>query len=278
MKYDLVFEGGGAKGMIFAGALEEFEKAGHTHHRLLGSSAGAITATLLAAGYDSAQLLAATNERTADDESVFTQFMGQPGPFDDSMVANSALLDFFRSIDIPLIPNFIEERIDNRIISALLKKDRFQNLFSFVEEGGWFSASQFVTWMTEKLNEGTYTAPDGTERPRNFGSMTLNEFFEATGKHLVVTASDTTGGQILILNHQTAPRLPGRLGHSDVDEHAPCMARSRMERRMGPLSRSVDHGSRHCRRRHVIQLPYRTPGIQATRPFLNLWVSMKQKM
>jgi hypothetical protein len=30
MEYDLVFEGGGAKGILFVGALQEFETRGHT--------------------------------------------------------------------------------------------------------------------------------------------------------------------------------------------------------------------------------------------------------
>ena len=51
MKYDLVFEGGGAKGMVFVGACEEFFRRGHSFDRLLGTPAGAITATLLAVGY-----------------------------------------------------------------------------------------------------------------------------------------------------------------------------------------------------------------------------------
>ncbi|NJN43657.1 MAG: hypothetical protein HC806_02255 [Anaerolineae bacterium] len=50
------FEGGGAKGILFVGALEEFEARGHTVGRLIGTSAGAITATLLAAGYTPAQM------------------------------------------------------------------------------------------------------------------------------------------------------------------------------------------------------------------------------
>jgi NTE family protein len=57
MKYDLVFEGGGAKGMVFVGALEEYFSRGHSAGRLLGTSAGAITAVLLAAGYTPAKLL-----------------------------------------------------------------------------------------------------------------------------------------------------------------------------------------------------------------------------
>ena len=44
MQYDMVFEGGGAKGMVFVGALEVILAQGHTHGRLLGTSAGAITA------------------------------------------------------------------------------------------------------------------------------------------------------------------------------------------------------------------------------------------
>jgi predicted acylesterase/phospholipase RssA len=62
MKYDLVFEGGGAKGMVFVGACAEFFRRGHEFDRLLGTSAGAITAALLAAGYPPDEMLAALTE------------------------------------------------------------------------------------------------------------------------------------------------------------------------------------------------------------------------
>ena len=52
MEYDMVFEGGGAKGMVFVGVLQELEALGHMPARLLGASAGAIMATFLAAGYE----------------------------------------------------------------------------------------------------------------------------------------------------------------------------------------------------------------------------------
>lgn len=51
MKYDLVFKGGTTKGMVFVGAYDELVKRGHTAGRLPGTSAGAITAALFAAGY-----------------------------------------------------------------------------------------------------------------------------------------------------------------------------------------------------------------------------------
>jgi NTE family protein len=51
---DLVFEGGGVKGIGLAGAYAALEQQGWTHKSVAGTSAGAITAALVAAGYDAA--------------------------------------------------------------------------------------------------------------------------------------------------------------------------------------------------------------------------------
>ena len=85
--FDLVFEGGGAKGSVFAGALEVFFAAGHQPARLVGTSAGAITATLLAAGYTPADMLAAVNEQR-DGKPRFASFMDVPvaSEFDATMI------------------------------------------------------------------------------------------------------------------------------------------------------------------------------------------------
>ncbi|WP_139489345.1 patatin-like phospholipase family protein [Brevibacillus dissolubilis] len=56
MKADAVFEGGGIKGLAFAGAVMEMEERGYEWQRLAGTSAGAITASLLAAGYTGKEL------------------------------------------------------------------------------------------------------------------------------------------------------------------------------------------------------------------------------
>jgi NTE family protein len=53
---DLVFEGGGVKGIGLAGAFAALEQRGFTPKRLAGTSAGAITAALIASGYNSAEL------------------------------------------------------------------------------------------------------------------------------------------------------------------------------------------------------------------------------
>ena len=55
---DAVFEGGGVKGIAFAGAIQAAEEAGiRTWKNVAGASAGAITACLLVCGYDSKMLL-----------------------------------------------------------------------------------------------------------------------------------------------------------------------------------------------------------------------------
>jgi NTE family protein len=53
---DLVFEGGGVKGIGLAGAFAALEQNGFTPKSVAGTSAGAITAALVAAGYTAAEL------------------------------------------------------------------------------------------------------------------------------------------------------------------------------------------------------------------------------
>lgn len=54
---DMVFAGGGAKGVAHLGAIWAFDKLGMKFKRLAGTSAGAITASIVAAGFDCEQLL-----------------------------------------------------------------------------------------------------------------------------------------------------------------------------------------------------------------------------
>jgi NTE family protein len=53
---DLVFEGGGVRGIALVGAFSVLEERGYEPQNMAGASAGAIVATLLAAGYDAAEL------------------------------------------------------------------------------------------------------------------------------------------------------------------------------------------------------------------------------
>ena len=201
---DLIFEGGGAKGMVFAGALEElFKNEDHTCGRLLGTSAGAITAVGLAAGYTPNEMQAVLAEKDDEGRPVFESFMGKPAPFDAEAVHRSAFRKLLAELDMPFVPEFAEKRIDDWIATHLAGNGIGRHLFSFVERGGWYSADAFVAWLERMLDTDS---ADGT--PRRFGRLTLREFYEATGKELTLVAADTTDARLLLLNHRTAPDCP----------------------------------------------------------------------
>jgi len=202
MKYDLVFEGGGAKGMVFSGALKAFEERGHTFGRLMGTSAGAIAATFLAAGYNADEMQDALSERV-DGEPVFAGFLGVPESFDTEIISASATREWLAKTDIPIIPDGWENRVDEWIVETLLKSALYRHIFSFVERGGWYSADAFLAWLKRKLDEGMVNG-----EPRRYSDKTLEEFFAETEVDLTLLAADVTDGRLLVLNHRTAPDLP----------------------------------------------------------------------
>jgi len=202
MRYDLVFEGGGAKGMVFVGAYEEFVHRGHSFGRLLGTSAGAIISVLLAAGYSSEEMFKALSEKE-DGKSVFAGFMGNPAPFTDEELRASSVRTLLRNINVKFIPDFLEDRMDDAIAKTLAQNPHSRHFFAFVERGGWYAADHFISWLQAKLDTGPWK--NGV---RKFSHMTLGQFFTETQVDLSMVASDTTDGRMLVLNRRTASDCP----------------------------------------------------------------------
>jgi NTE family protein len=198
MEFDLVFEGGGAKGSVFVGAIEEFEQRGNTARRFIGTSAGAITATLMAAGYTAAAMKQATTEKLPNGEPRFSSFMDIARGFTEQDVQNSLTYSIFRQIDLHLVPDSAETKFEQALIAKLMKIDAYRQIFSFVERGGLYAGDAFLAWLRDKLDQ---------RRP-GLGTATFAEFHTATGADLSVVASDTTAHDMLILNHRTAPQCP----------------------------------------------------------------------
>lgn len=73
-KADAVFEGGGVKGIALVGALKAFEEAEFHWQNVAGTSAGAITAALVAAGYTATEL-----KDVMDNKVDFTKLMDRAG-------------------------------------------------------------------------------------------------------------------------------------------------------------------------------------------------------
>jgi NTE family protein len=198
-KFDAVFEGGGAKGVAFVGALEVLEQQGHTIRRYVGTSAGAITATLLAAGYTNPEIMAAVMERLPDGKPRFSSFMDVPAAtdFSDTVRANSLTMTAFKEIDLPFVPAAFQGRLEKELLDRMLNNSIFARLFSFTECGGYFSGRTFPAWLREKLAVKGILATD-----------TLADFNRKTGADLSVVTSDTTDMEMLVLNHRTAPAVP----------------------------------------------------------------------
>lgn len=197
MDFDLVFEGGGAKGLAFVGALRAFERHGHAPARVIGTSAGAIVAMLVAAGYNADDCMVALNERLPNGKSRFTSFFELPQIEDNPQIADSLKYWVNSELDNPAIPNFIEPVVDN-ITDSLVKKEIIRHLVSLVIWGGWYAGNNLIAYFVEKLNQNG----------RNLGSSTLQEFSRATGRDLSVVASDVTGREMLVLNQRTSPDCP----------------------------------------------------------------------
>jgi len=82
---DLVLEGGGVKGTGLVGAITALTSAAEPYafHRVAGASAGAIVASMVAAGYDAAEMnTVMTNldfSQFEDDHGIFGRHLGQIG-------------------------------------------------------------------------------------------------------------------------------------------------------------------------------------------------------
>lgn len=205
---DLVFEGGGAKGIVFVGALEALlgtpeRPGGFEPGRLLGTSAGAITATFLAARYSVPEMLAALAETDASGRHVFESFLSVPEHFEEETIQHSVIRNVLAHTDIPFLPDFLENKVEDWLARAMASQPYFCHLFSFVERGGWYSADAFMAWLRRKLDEGVM---DG--QPRRLSHLTMKQLHEVTGSALSLIAADTTAERMLILNHNTAPDLP----------------------------------------------------------------------
>ncbi len=194
----MAFEGGGAKGAVFIGALAELEARGFTPRRLVGTSAGAVIAVLAAAGYNADELAEALSERMPDGSSRMATFLDVPDGFSEPELDRSAMQQLFDRVDIPLMPAATEARLERALMRGLLGVGAFRMLFSLLERGGLFAGDRLHAWLVERLD---------ARRP-GLGEAGFAELAAVCGRDLSITVSDTTGEEMLVLNARTAPAFP----------------------------------------------------------------------
>jgi len=198
MQYDVVFEGGGAKGGTFVGAWREFEARECTADRFVGSSAGAIAAAILGSGADAAGLESALCERMPDGNMRLSTFTDIPQQFKDDVINSSVTYELLRNAPIPFVPQFVQNTMAKFTVRQLMRIPLYRTLFSFVEKGGLYSGDTFLQWIVETL----------AKQQDEFALASFERFYDITGNDVNIVVTDTTAREMLVLNRRTAPDCP----------------------------------------------------------------------
>jgi predicted acylesterase/phospholipase RssA len=193
-EFDIAFGGGGSKGMAYAGALEVLLRR-HTVRRLVGSSAGGLIATAVALGYRPEDLERPVNNRAAaglllqkPDEKDFPE--DQQGPL------RALLGSLGGGGAMPNRPILGGMRRPGGLIAGRLGDRLYQGAF-LLERGAVFTDRNLMNVLNTFFLGKLYNP-----------AQTLAQLFAKTGKHLSLTATDTTDKELVVLNHLTAPDLP----------------------------------------------------------------------
>ena len=200
---NLVLEGGGTKGVAYAGCLRSIEKRCRLN-RVMGTSAGAITAGLVYLGYSSEEILTAMTEKV-DNKPLFESFLDVPNKFSFTEMENSVTFALFDQVSIPFISFEFERKIDWWIFRGFMRSKWFRKMFSLVEKGGLYEGRVFTIWLQGKVDA----------KLPGMGRSSFKEiksFLQRTGrqkiKDLTVIAADITNQRILELNAENSPDLP----------------------------------------------------------------------
>jgi predicted acylesterase/phospholipase RssA len=195
---DVVFEGGGIKGAAFAGALEVLLARGFKLRRVLGSSAGAISAAFMAAGYAAPELAAVLAERApGTTKRRFSTFLAPPTmPPPPAGVSALKWSLFFLAV-VKAVESGAKLGIPLSTDDLTSFAQRGMALFS---TGAIADDGAFLAWMGDSLER------KGIARDATLGR--LQERFGARGVQLSLAATDVSAQRLLILNHHTAPDVP----------------------------------------------------------------------
>jgi hypothetical protein len=191
-------------------------RAKHTVQRLVGTSAGAVTAMALAAGYTPEEMLAVLVPKAG--QSSFAGFLQTPTAEDfppdrrdgsELVKALNLVVDGALNAkkvksplkDKPLLAAalrlLLNELNQPLLLDALMAVPRFAQFYSLLEVGAVCSDRRLVAWLKEQLKNKGFAE-----------EVTLKEFHEANRRDLSVVAVDTVGRELLVLNHRTAPNCP----------------------------------------------------------------------
>ncbi len=178
---NLVFSGGGTKGIAYVGVLGVLDDLGITKNieRYAGASAGAITAALLAIGMT-------TKEIEANLPTSFMKFLDpEKGKADDIVK------------ELGRIGKAIDGSIDFWDIIKLIT-DSKSIIKPEMEHMGLFKGDAFLSWL-----KGCFNKKEGIN-----GEITFKELHDKTKKELHLMLCNANYGKTIVANHINTPDMP----------------------------------------------------------------------
>lgn len=181
---NLALQGGGSRGIALAAAIIEILRRGHGIRRLVGTSAGAIVAAVVAAGFSVDELRRMTVVGAQDDLSLLSECVTEP------LVPMAPEVEPTLS-EIQLTVLKLPTELGRRVLSAYAA-------LAFFDRGGFISGEGFVGWLMRVLER----------KQSGLSRITLGELHALTDRHLTVIVTDTTARRLRALNHVSAPDCP----------------------------------------------------------------------
>jgi len=146
---NIVFQGGGPRGIVYVGALKSLKQKGMLNdiHRVAGTSAGAITASLLAVGYSPEEI-----ERISINFDLRTLL--------DPTEANKKLQEAaFKSAKSKsgnaILGHILKESVQEESVQDLIKLDPLRTYRKLSELEGLCEGEVFRLWIEERIREKT---------------------------------------------------------------------------------------------------------------------------
>lgn len=192
-RIDLVFEGGGAKGVALSGALAALVERGFEPGRLVGTSAGAITATNLSIGYTAEEIRDGSLKKLPNGKSVYTSFSDGVPELSDAELLATELGQALVKVPMP----FVHDKAALLVLRTLDKVPGLKSILALAEVGGLHKGEAFLEWM-----QGMFKG-----KGLDVG-LTFAQHHTLTGVDLSHVVTDTTAQSMCVFNHRTTPDLP----------------------------------------------------------------------
>ncbi len=192
-RVDLVFEGGGAKGVALSGALAALVERGFSPGRLVGTSAGAITATNVSIGYSALEMRDGSLEKLPNGKSVYTSFSDGAPTLSDTELLSTELGQALGRLPMP----FVHDKAALLVLRTLDKVPGLRSVLALAEQGGLHKGDAFLAWMQRMFKD------KGLDP-----GMTFAQHHALTGVDLSHVVTDTTAQCMCVFNHRTTPLLP----------------------------------------------------------------------